>query len=358
MAEREKGAKSAAMGRAAMGRAAEPAFAIGAFRPEDAEGIVALFRAVYGEGYPIRLFYDPQAIVRGNRDGSTLSIVVRDPAGAVVGVNHLVRTAPFAGVYEHAAGLVLKEYRGTGVMGRAQAYLYNEYTPSQPQIEELFGEPVCNHVTLQKGVIRHGFIETGLEVALMPAEAYMTEKSARGRVATLDVFRCYVPKPHRIFVPAVYEAVLKGIYARLDDRREMVLADSGLAADGSTEATLTVFGFSRVARMAVSRAGADFVSRLSGLEAEARRQNAMVFQVWLKATEPWIGQATELLRGQGYFFGGAFPRWFDGDGLMLQKLECPPDFEEIVLLTDFSKELLAFIRRDREDVTAVQPLTV
>lgn len=326
-------------------------FFIDTFRPEDAEGIVRLFRSVYGEGYPIRLFYDPQAIVAANRDGSYLSIVVRSPSGEVIGVNHLVRTAPFEGVYEHAAGMVLKEYRGTGAMKETQAYLYDDFTPRHPYIEELFGEPVCNHVILQKGVLRYGFIETGMEIALMPAEAYTTEKSATGRVATLDVFRCYVPKPHRIFVSHVYEELLKSIYARLDDQRDIVVGDGVLPPEASTQAKMTIFDFARVARIAVSKAGADLAACLTRLEDEARGKDVMVFQVWLNATEPWIGQAVDIMRGRGYFFGGAFPRWFDGDGLMLQKLECPPDFDNIVLFSDFSKEMLGFIRKDRAEVT-------
>ena len=41
-------------------------FYIDTFRPEDAQGIVRLFRAVYGEHYPIQLFYDPQTIIAVN----------------------------------------------------------------------------------------------------------------------------------------------------------------------------------------------------------------------------------------------------------------------------------------------------
>ena len=44
-------------------------FQVDEFRPEDTEGLVSLFRDVYGEGYPIRLFYDPEAIIAANRDG-------------------------------------------------------------------------------------------------------------------------------------------------------------------------------------------------------------------------------------------------------------------------------------------------
>jgi len=326
----------------------QKSFLVDEFHPEDAEGIVSLFRAVYGEGYPIRLFYDPEAIIAANRDGSYLSIVVRSPSGKVVGVNHLVRTAPFEGVYEHAAGLVLKEYRGTGAMKETQTYLYSEFTPRNPQIEELFGEPVCNHTILQKGVLRFGFIETGIEIALMPAEAYTTEKSAMGRVATLDVFRSYVPKPHRIFVPVVYEELLKRIYARLDDQRDIVAADGILPENVPTQANISIFDFARVARIAVAQAGGDFAALLSRLEDEARAKNAVVFQVWLNLTEPWVGKAVEILRNRGYFFGGAFPRWFDGDGLLMQKLECSPDFENIVIYSQEAKQLLNIIQKDWE----------
>jgi hypothetical protein len=65
-------------------------------------------------------------------------------------------------------------------------------------------------------------------------------------------------------------------------------------------------------------------------------------------TRPWVGDAVDSLRKMGYFFGGALPRWFDGDGFLMQKLLCPPDFDSIVLVTDRAKRLLEIIRQDRE----------
>ena len=67
-------------------------FSIGEFRPEDAEGIVRLFLEIYGEGYPIRLFYDPEAVIAANRDGEYISIVARTDSGKVIGVNFGVFT--------------------------------------------------------------------------------------------------------------------------------------------------------------------------------------------------------------------------------------------------------------------------
>jgi hypothetical protein len=61
---------------------------------------------------------------------------------------------------------------------------------------------------------------------------------------------------------------------------------------------------------------------------------------------PWVGEAVAILRDIGYFFGGALPRWFDSDGLLMQKLICSPDFEGIVLVSEFAKQLLEFIKED------------
>ncbi len=327
-------------------------FYVDEFLPEDAEGVVSLFRSVYGDGYPIRLFYDPQAIIAANRAGSYVSIVARTQTGRVVGVNHLYHSAPCQKLFETGVGLVLKDYRNAGANRKTLTYLYEDYVPRHAFMEELFGEAVCNHVFMQKTISPFGFKETAIEVALMPAEAYTQEQSAKGRVATLDSFRCYIPKPHRIYFPPVYAGVLRRIYNHLGYVRAIGMADKILPADKATYATLSIFDFARVLRVAVHEAGYDFASCMDNFESQARERRVVVFQVSLNLTEAWAGYAVEILRDRGYFFGGALPRWFDGDGLLMQKIDCPPDFDGIQLFSDFSKELLDFIRSDREAVGA------
>ncbi len=152
------------------------------FCPEDAAGIVNLFRAVYGDGYPVRMFYDEKALTEANTTGKCFSLVARTPKGDVVGVEHLFRSAPYDLAYEAGAGLVLKEYRNQGITSKLLDFLYNQWGPAQEYIEVMYGEPVCNHTHMQKLVEKFDFTETALEVALMPAEAYDTERSASGRV--------------------------------------------------------------------------------------------------------------------------------------------------------------------------------
>jgi len=321
---------------------------VDSFRADDAEGIVKLFQATYGEHYPIRLFYEPEELIAANRDGRCYTAVARTDAGRVIGASHNYRSAPYAGLYENGASIVLKEYRNTKIFPSILSCLFDEIMPRYQDVEGLWAEMVCNHIFTQKLSASFGCIETAIEVALMPAETYERENSATGRVAVVNGFRCYVPKLHRIFLPPAYETVLKGIYGRLVDKREISIATETFPAGKKTVAELTVFNFARVARINVAETGGDFANRIAELEDRARKEQALVFQVFLNLTEPWVGEAVDILRSRGYFFGGPMPRWFDGDGLLMQKLECPPNFENIALFLDSSKELLAFIQRDWE----------
>ncbi|MBI5591698.1 MAG: hypothetical protein HY881_14585 [Deltaproteobacteria bacterium] len=323
-------------------------FYIDTFQPEDAEGIVRLFRAVYGEQYPIQLFYDPQAIISVNEAGKYYSIIVRTVSGNIIGVCHLYRSAPFSSIYESGVGLVLKEYRNTGAYTSMNEYLFDKFVPQKDNIEEVFGEAVCNHVFTQKTGVHFRHVYTAMEVALMPAAAYAKEKSATGRVAALCGFRCYKPKPHRIHIPAPYEQDLRWIYSRLDDSRDIVLSECHAPAGTVSRIGMEIFNFAQVARLAVYEIGEDFSDAFSNIEMQAVAGKAVVLQAWLNLGVPWVGSAVHTLRERGYFFGGALLRWFDGDGFLMQKLLCPPDFDDIVLDSAESKQLLNIIQRDWE----------
>lgn len=328
----------------------QDAIDIDTFHPEDATGIVELFREVYGDHYPIRLFYDPESIIAANEAGNYYSIVARTASGNVVGVCHVFRSAPSASVYECGVGLVLKEYRNGGVNFRMLEYIYETFIPLKDHIEVIFGEPVCNHVHNQKTVIHFKHVEMGMEIALMPAAAYAKEKSAAGRVAALDSFRCYKPKPHRIYIPAPYQESLRWLYSRLDDSRDIVVSEDSAPAEHTSRITLERFDFAHLARMAIHEIGQNFSQAFNTVEAQAIDGKAVVLQAWLDMGIPWVGSAVEWLRGNGYFFGGALPRWFDTDGFMMQKLLCPPDFDEIVLHSEDARKILEIVRMDQHRV--------
>jgi hypothetical protein len=322
-------------------------YTVDLFRPEDARGIVRLFESVYGNDYPIRIYYDPEQLKHANHTGACHSVVARTTDGQVVGVHNLVRSAQYDSTYEWAAGLVLKEYRSLRITERIVEHLMNDLVP-RLGIEEVFGEPACNHTHIQKMSARMGFIETALELSLMPASAYSKEKSASGRVTTLLQFRCFKPKPHNVFLPLAYEEELRFLYSALDDSRTLVPVEEHGPEAVRSEVSVQFFDFAQVARIAIHHAGEDVDSRLAEIEQDALRRNVVVLQAWLRLDTPAVASAVHTLRARGYFMGGILPRWFDGDGLLMQQIRGRPDFQSIALYSDRARNILKMVAQDWE----------
>ncbi len=315
------------------------------FKTEDAAGVVELFRDVYGEDYPIKIFYDPEALMEANRKGTYYCVVARQETGRVIGVTNLYRSAPNADLYEWGVGLTLKEMRGSGVFNRIGDYLADVAIPSLG-MGVVFGESVCNHLHSQKMVEKQSFTETALEVALMPAQIYTNEPDVKGRVAAVLQFRTYKTRPHKVFLPAPYEEELRFMYAELDDRREFGTTCGSLPSGTSCKTSLEIFDFAGTARMAFHEVGSDFEAKSLDLENQARDRNAVVFQAWLPLNQSWVGSAVEILRSRDYFLGGPLIQWFGDDGLLMQKVECDPDFDKIMLYSDRARKILDLVQED------------
>jgi hypothetical protein len=332
------------------GREIEPGqtYEMDLFRPEDADGVSQLFKTVYGEGYPIRTFIDPGLLIEENASGRTLSSVARTPRGDIVGHMALFHSAPYDRICELGAGLVHPSYRGGKGIFTGLGVHGQEVTARKFNIELIFGEPVCNHIFSQKGTAKVGWITQALEADLMPADAYDKEKSASGRVAALLDFKTLTSKPHTVHLPAVYEESMRFIYSGFDDDRDFVLSQEDLPSPTQTEIKTQVFDFAQVARLAVHDAGADFERTFGDQERAVREKGVTVIQVWLKLSWPWIGQTVDVLRKRGYFLGGVLPRWFDADGMLMQRIIGRPHWEGIQLYSDRAKKILEVVKDEWE----------
>jgi hypothetical protein len=317
-------------------------------RPADAPGVAALFRAVYGDAYPHRAYYEPQTLVAENAARRIISSVARTPKGEIVGHSAVFRTAPHPGLYESGAGLVLPPYRNTaGILTRLLIH-GQELAPRQFGVEAIFGDAILNHPFTQKVTVHLKSIPVGLQVDLMPAATYAKEGGDNGRVAGLMTINLYQPHPHRIHRPAAYREALDDLYSHLDDQRELVDSHHDVPADAPSQVTNLYFDFAQVARLYVTGVGRDIARRLAREEEAARAQGAVVVQAWLDLSIPWLEPAVDWLRANGYFLGGIMPRWFDQDALMLQKVLHRPHWEGIVMALERGQEILDLVRRDWE----------
>jgi hypothetical protein len=316
------------------------------FQPADAEGVTRLFLSVYGSGYPIKTYLKPNLLIRENAARRTISSVARTPRGDIVGHNALFNSAPHPGTYESGAGLVHAVYRGgKGIFSQLVSHGL-ELAAGIPEVEVVFGEPVCNHPYTQKMCVKQGFTSRALEVDLMPAAAYAQEASAGRRVSAFLDFMTLRQNPHRVHLPARYTKELTFFYEGMHDQRDFLTARCPVPAASVTDMRAEVFDFAGVARIAVHATGRNFSERLDTLERELTAKGVIVVQIWLNLGEPWVGEAVETLCASGYFLGGVLPGWFFTDGLLMQKIRQPPDWDNITAHTNRYRQILASVRAD------------
>jgi hypothetical protein len=314
-------------------------------RPEDAIGVVRLFRTVYGEGYPIPAFVDPEELIQANAEKRIISSVARTPSGDIVGHNAMFRSAPYQKIYESGAGLVHPLYRSGGIVGKAVQH-GRDLAADAFGLDALFGETVCNHTHMQKVVLGMGGITCAIEVDLMPAEAYTQEKSALGRVSALMDYICLIKAEKQVFIPDESRTFFQTIYSGYPEIRHLKPSAGSVPSHIKTELSTSFFEFAGVTRITLQTAGHDLVEALNQAETSALSQGATVIQISANLSWPWIGQIVHLLHEKGYFCGGVLPRWFDDDGILMQKLCNPPDWKNIRLHADRAKQILEFVRAD------------
>jgi hypothetical protein len=316
-------------------------------RPEDAPGVAALFRAVYGEGYPQRDYLEPERLAAANAEARIVSSVARTPRGDIVAHNALFRSAPHPATFESGAGVVLPSYRQGSLFTKVVVHGLEHGAPAAGA-EMVFGEPVCNHVYSQKLVVSLDYSETALEVDLMPAAAYQAEHSAQGRVSALLAFNPPVPRRMAAHLPEVYRAELEEIYGWYrHEERDLLPATEAPPADEPARVEARHFASAGVSRLTAWSLGPGFPAAWRAAEEEAAGQGSEVVQAWLPLDRPWVGAAVEELRGRGYFFGGVLPRWMDSDALLLQWVATEPDWEAIQLAFDQGRRLREMARADR-----------
>lgn len=324
-----------------------PQVEVDLLRPQDAPQVAGLFRKVYGDGYPVRDYYQPEALIEANRGGRIISSVARTAEGRVVGHNALFSHAPHPKTYESGAGLVDPDFRAGNLFTSMCAHGIQVGGP-RFGVEAVWGEPVCNHVYSQRMCRSLGWITMALEVGLMPAAAYVKEHSAVGRVSALQDFVTLRPNPHRVHLPTAYADGVAWLYDEFDDSRELVTAVGPLPAGVASRIDNRIIPAAQVARMTLWETGPDLDRALAAAEAEADAAGVEVCQAWLSLGNAWAGAATEVLRGRGYFLGGLLPRWFGVDGFLMQKLRQAPDWEAIKLEFDRAKRLRDLVRADWE----------
>ena len=318
------------------------------FKPEDANGVVELFRSVYGNDYHVKSIYDPDQLIAEQLSGKTYRAVVRTTGGEIIGHTAFCATSPLnPALYEALQLLVRHDWRGTSVATELNRFAIPGI-PVKFGLKQVWGEAVCNHVSSQRAYTENRYAETGCELALLPGAgmARSMKVADAGRVAVIVVFRPYEARPQTIYLPTVYWKELEYLYADFDHGHRFLPGDAHLPAKQKTQGKLELYSQVAVARMNFTAIGSDFSDLLTQFDHQASENGILVYQVFLPLTVAATGEAVDILRRCGYFLGGVMPRWFGDDGLLMQKVLGSPNFEGVRLYTERAKNILELVTAD------------
>ena len=318
------------------------------FKPEDANGVVELFRSVYGNEYHMKSIYDPDQLIAEQLSGKTYRAVVRTTGGEIIGHTAFCATSQLnPALYEALQLLVRHDWRGTSVATELNRFAIPGI-PVKFGLKQVWGEAVCNHVSSQRAYTENLYAETGCELALLPGAgmARSMKVADAGRVAVIVVFRPYEARPQTIYLPTVYWKELEYLYADFDHGHRFLPGDAHLPAKQKTQGKLELYSQVAVARMNFTAIGSDFSDLLTQFDHQASENGILVYQVFLPLTVAATGEAVDILRRCGYFLGGVMPRWFGDDGLLMQKVLGSPNFEGVRLYTDRAKKILELVTAD------------
>ena len=321
------------------------------FQVSDAQEVTDLIKEVYGDKFPIGTIYDPVELLAAVKEEKFIPFVARSTDNRIAGFTAVYPLAPYKGVREMGLTVARLQDRNRGI-----SVLLYEYgltvVAKQFGIELMYGEAVCNHTYTQQAIakLKVPVVETGLALDIMPAETYEKEQSASGRVSAVCIFGVIARRPHSVYIPAVYNKSLPFIYESIEDKRTLLPSTDAIPAGKKTKVFIQTVGSSSMGRLIVHEVGTDFDQVFGMQEKELMKSGHTILQVWMKLASPSVGDVVDRLRKKGYFLGGLLLRWFDEDGLLMQKIIGKPNWEGIHLYSERMKKVMTFIRQDWLDM--------
>ena len=336
----------------------EEKFQVVAVDAGNADKVATIFRVLYGEDFPVRDVYQPEVLWREIEAGRLAAALAIDGAKRPVGYISFFTPSPNPRLWEAGNLLVDPDYAHTNVAGMLTGFYFNPQHSELQNCDGIFSQAVCCHYYTQVSGNKAGLVDCALELDLLDGASFKdgkSNKAAMPRVSCVLSFKeLSNPAVAPQYLPVRYEEKLRQIAAPLSPRKFLSSTES-LPLAGDTVRVDKYYELAKSWKVAVSSIGGDWASVVAELLADAKRRDLVSLQVVLNTACPAIGAAIEMLRTQGFFFGGLAPRWFGADGVMMQQLfDSEPDYENTKLYSPEAKDLLAFIREDKAAVAAEQ----
>jgi len=338
---------------------ANEAFQIVPVDHSNAGDVGFVFRSVYGDDFPVKDVYEADTLMREITAGRVTAFLAYDHQGSPAGYVSIFKSAPNPRLWEAGNMVVHPAYKFSILSSQLAKLYFDPAILAEIECDGIFGEAVTHHYASQIGSVKSGMRDCAIELDLMPGNSFKEHPEiATRRVSCVFNFLEVSEPSQTVYVPAEYYETLQKLAQPLKPRT-FLLADAALPLTGSTSSQDTYFAAAQIWKISVSEIGADWQPFLDQLLVDAANKQVVSLQVVINAALPCSAAAIGFMRERGFFLGGLLPRWFGSDGLLMQKVLGPtPDFDCMKLYSKTAKELLSFIRADREAVNRIAALSL
>jgi hypothetical protein len=194
-----------------------------------------------------------------------------------------------------------------------------------------------------------GSKETGVVIGHSPATAIFKQIHESADSCRRSVVLFYAPAapgtPQTLYLPERHRAILRRIYDHNGlGRTFAALPDPLPVLDEQARIDVKVTPDTGSAFLLVEAFGGDFLAQLRFRLRELCRRGIELIVLDMPLTDPHGAALCPEIEAMGFFFCGIIPEKRQGDVIRFEYLNnAPIDLAQVTIVSDFGKELLAYI---------------
>lgn len=318
--------------------------------------LVRLVYKCYGYTYANEFMYYPEQIESRLHSNLMASCAAYDAANNIIGHLAFIYSKPGAKVGESGEAVVDPRFRGHGIFPKMKSYM-TQHAISRGVIG-VYGEAVTIHPYSQKGSLELGSAETGFLLGYSPGTVSFQNISENEKPRRQSIALMFTPvqrsKRAKVYVPKVYEKLIKTIYKKVGYEREIMSENTKTQYSnrGKGQISITIRSDHNQGIITINKLGKNTLDEIRFHLKQLCLQRIDCVYVDIPIKKKGAGHIASKLRELGFFYGYLIPEYSDSDVLRLQYLNnVEISKEDIKTASKFGEKLLDTIFDDWSEVS-------
>lgn len=299
----------------------------------------------YGDGYPYREYLEEEFLLEKIAAGDMAVLCGVTGDGEIVSTSALCRSREFAGSALLMLRVVKKAYRGMGIGGAQEDYLFH-FAEEHKNLRSLYADVMTHNTISQRGLARRGFVYCGLRMMLYrnPIMLPQFDLAPDGKVSQAVMCRRVSSGSVGVLhCPAEHEGEVRRIYGELGAACE-IDASEGVPGQGETRLSWQQEEAHHLAAVIVHGVGGEFSKLLSDRMRQFRQWGDGTVLCYLNLRDKAAVSAYSALKDEGFFFTGIKPLQEEEEYMILAYTGSQRIRYEDIHLYGSGGELLSYIR--------------